>query len=187
MYEKEQSKSNKHFSQSRPIKELQCAPLTITQQGGIKPHDAIQGSAVSFFRRMYSTASKSSTNGFTINIDEKMKFIKEIRFLHASVRFAFGSTIPEMLYVYFDQFPAASARTGTGYEYHCAIPTRNAIQVGAFASIHYIFPDHYVSYVGSQIHLKKFRVKLYYEDKHDNGIFKPFNLIDYFDFEVLFK
>ena len=136
---------------------------------------------------MFTTGDKTTTNDFYVSINEKFKHLEEIIFLHGTIRFDSEVIAPDMLYIYFKDFPISPARTGSGYDYHCAIPTRNAVQVGDILTVQYKFPEHYSLYIGTQIHLKNFRMQIFYEDRDDSGIFKLYNSIQYLDLEVLFK
>lgn len=184
MYTEQKKNKNKSYS---TIKELQCSPLTVNQQQGILPPQAIESSLLKYFRRMFTTGSKSSTDEFTIVIDEKFKHLNDIIFLHSTIRFEWDDIAPDMLYIYFQGFPVTAARTGTNYPYHFAVPTRNAVQIGDCLTVQYKFPENYSLYIGTQIHLKQFVAQVFYEDRDDHGIFKLYKNVQYLDVEVLFK
>lgn len=184
MYTEDKSKTNRAYS---TIKELQCSPLTVDRPSAIAPPKTIESTNLRYFRRMFTTGSKTSTNEFMINIDEKFKVLQDIIFLHTTIRYDYEEIAPDTLYVYLKGFPVAPARTGTGYDYHFVIPTRSSTQVGDCLVKSYKFPERYSLSIGTQLHLKQFKVQIFYEDRDDGGIFKLYNNIQYLDFEVLFK
>ena len=110
MYTQDHGKTNRAFS---TIQELQCSPLAVATPGGLAPPRTIEAAPLKFFRRMFTTGSKTTTNDFTVSIDEKFKVLQEIVFLHATVRYDFEVIAPDLLFVYLKGFPVAPARTGT--------------------------------------------------------------------------
>ena len=179
--------TGKNRQHSSVIRELQCSPLTSTRiPTKTKPNDVIEGTPLTQFRRMLTSAGKSSSNNFTVEVDEKFKHVENMIILQAIVAYDYDTVLPDILYIFFKNFPVASAKTGSGYDYHAAIPTIEATQVGDDMKLAHTFPDHYRLYIGTKITLKKFRLQVFYEDK-TTGEFVLYTGLQNISIEVLFK